>query len=677
MSGYHYSSRSTWQESSPRRLDREFREENSSEGRENILYEQTLEESSPLVHGEIAHGNVDTASVESTHRLYGVEHQRDYYLEQSYGRYNPTASRYQMNGETRWDGYRGRHSNYTPPRSRSPWRANDRNRWAEDRRDYPNLSSRSQSPWRTNDSYAVDRSNLPSQRSPFRSPSPPPPPPRRSPSPGYLDLSKTPSVPVHDPPTESRKLLILDLNGTLLVRSKRGTGPLRAVYPRAYIPSFRQYLFHPDTRAWLDVMIWSSAMPPNVRSMAERCFGSNCNDLIAIWARDTLGLSREDYSQKSVTIKDLAKPWSELPVSENGVPHSALSTLLLDDSPVKARVQPYNHLCIKEYSLQRRDLDVTAMIKQNKDAAEAAPTIDHHYELSEDAIVRVDQPEAPEGDVETDAPIGNLHAVEQEQTAKVVDGDQRVAGGPDQESHKRSRQRLHKRKRLPSESPDAVHDFDETLLAIIGILDAARNQSNVAAWIRSGALWAGHFPTTTTDLPGSDDTPSSPHPNPLVGNHVQSEVPGESRDADADADGHTKPPPSSQRTDIDAGPNDDDKNESDLSADEDKPGQPPRKRHKRASHLSRATREGSDAGFVPAGNDATTAATSPPGTSPHMPSSSVAEDHGDAISKQPEAESLDHNLWFEHEDTHRVWVQRGRLALDALGIPEEHGISVQ
>jgi hypothetical protein len=60
-----------------------------------------------------------------------------------------------------------------------------------------------------------------------------------------------------------------------------------------------------------------------------------------------------------------------------------------------------------------------------------------------------------------------------------------------------------------------------------------------------------------------------------------------------------------------------------------------------------------------------------------MPSSSVAEDHGDAIAKELNLESLDHNLWFEHEDTHRVWVQRGRQAMSALGIPEEHGISVQ
>jgi len=29
--------------------------------------------------------------------------------------------------------------------------------------------------------------------------------------------------------------------------------------------------------------------------------------------------------------------------------HSALSSLLVDDSPLKAALQPWNHLCIREY----------------------------------------------------------------------------------------------------------------------------------------------------------------------------------------------------------------------------------------------------------------------------------------------------------------------------------------
>ena len=38
--------------------------------------------------------------------------------------------------------------------------------------------------------------------------------------------------------------------------------------------------------------------------------------------------------------------------------YSALTTVLMDDSPLKAVLQPWNHLCISEYELERRTLDV-------------------------------------------------------------------------------------------------------------------------------------------------------------------------------------------------------------------------------------------------------------------------------------------------------------------------------
>lgn len=120
---------------------------------------------------------------------------------------------------------------------------------------------------------------------------------------------------------------------------------LRTAHPRPYLPSFRGYLFAPETQAWLDVMIWSSAQPHSVQGMVERVFGAEAyaegmaNNslgnaaigvvkgavgedvssavmdgtaqdqdvesmdekegsrprLVAIWARDTLGLSDSHY----------------------------------------------------------------------------------------------------------------------------------------------------------------------------------------------------------------------------------------------------------------------------------------------------------------------------------------------------------------------------------------------
>ncbi len=121
-----------------------------------------------------------------------------------------------------------------------------------------------------------------------------------------------------------RKLLVLDLNGTIVYRNphKRwherlpapGTNtvteagedayaqfdpskprPLRTAFPRPYLKSFRDYLFHPSTKRWLDTMVWSSAQPHSVDDMVVKCFGDRKDELVAIWARDRLGLDQNDY----------------------------------------------------------------------------------------------------------------------------------------------------------------------------------------------------------------------------------------------------------------------------------------------------------------------------------------------------------------------------------------------
>lgn len=244
----------------------------------------------------------------------------------------------------------------------------------------------------------------------------------------YLSTSLQPSHRISQP---TRKLLVLDLNGTLLYRlrpqsrsrstyqtySDASPAPGRLTYPRPYLPSFRQYLFHPVTRGWLDVMVWSSAQPHSVRDMLRLCFpreggqftqetevklgpaGRADDRFFAVWARDTLGLSQADYCKHSTlncggtrfksvllpsffvarkvqTTKNLEKIWieansqvlqlseplpflhtSDLPLNSESSnsptdlmhTHSPLSTLLLDDSPLKARLQPWNHLCVQEY----------------------------------------------------------------------------------------------------------------------------------------------------------------------------------------------------------------------------------------------------------------------------------------------------------------------------------------
>ena len=144
------------------------------------------------------------------------------------------------------------------------------------------------------------------------------PPPPRSPSPSYIKLAEEPPE-TQTSAMEQRKLLILDLNGTLVHRAplpRNRTKPvptalddngrplprLRPTHPRPYMPAFRAYLFAPATRSWLDVMIWSSAQPHSVQDMVEKCFGSEQENLLAIWARDTLGLSQDHYCTSIFSI---------------------------------------------------------------------------------------------------------------------------------------------------------------------------------------------------------------------------------------------------------------------------------------------------------------------------------------------------------------------------------------
>jgi hypothetical protein len=55
----------------------------------------------------------------------------------------------------------------------------------------------------------------------------------------------------------------------------------------------------------------------------------------------------------------------------------------------------------------------------------------------------------------------------------------------------------------PASSPQDEERYDETLLAVVGILDAIKGESNVAGWIRAGGLWGdgshGRHDETSSD----------------------------------------------------------------------------------------------------------------------------------------------------------------------------------
>ena len=163
-------------------------------------------------------------------------------------------------------------------------------------------------------------------------------------------------APLSDALSGPRKLIVLDLNGTLLFRKKgRSTAPGRVI-PRPYLPCFFRYCFGPlydmdkhELDAWLPpdarmrtwknrapygshhwmenrqgfllhppaarvaLMVWSSATSQNVDRMVRSILpGAVQRSLLErVWARETLVTSR-DLGRKVPTTKDLAVVWDEL-----------------------------------------------------------------------------------------------------------------------------------------------------------------------------------------------------------------------------------------------------------------------------------------------------------------------------------------------------------------------------
>lgn len=110
------------------------------------------------------------------------------------------------------------------------------------------------------------------------------------PSDFYFAQSIVPSKRLASP---SRKLLVLDLNGTLVFRPPTSSPAVqREVHPRPYMSTFAKFIARHPT---IQTMVWSSAQPHNVKKMVDVAFADGKSSLVHIWARDTLGLSQFEF----------------------------------------------------------------------------------------------------------------------------------------------------------------------------------------------------------------------------------------------------------------------------------------------------------------------------------------------------------------------------------------------
>ncbi|KAF8534617.1 HAD-like domain-containing protein, partial [Trichophaea hybrida] len=180
----------------------------------------------------------------------------------------------------------------------------------------------------------------------------------------YLEKSLKPSTRLSLP---AQLLVILDLNGTLLYRTKGRSAAGSSLTPTLR-PGLREFLAYLLSN--FKVMIWTSARPENAARMVNAAFKEDeKGKLLAVWGRDTLGLTQAQYNAKVQVYKVLSRIWEgEFMVYHPDQPDSIVfdqtNTVLFDDSTEKAVGHPYNHVHIPEFLATKDQIKSDAVLRQ-------------------------------------------------------------------------------------------------------------------------------------------------------------------------------------------------------------------------------------------------------------------------------------------------------------------------
>ena len=306
--------------------------------------------------------------------------------------------------------------------------------------------------------------------------------------------------------------------------------------------------------------------------------------------------------------------------------HSALTTVLVDDSPLKAALQPWNHLCIKEYLAEARSSDMGVAdweakrrrLRQAREVLELEIRLREQAEwLKEEDEKRISAAVNNPGNTRVIREVAMVkgRVVGREQLIKkvttevvMVDGqmvDEHGGEGlwnggsekPSAKLRRRKEKRLAKKESMLKADEEATMEvalsaeieegeidpteleqeheseemkleslapkmkYDETLLAIIGILDQLKYESSVAGWLRHGGLFnvqeaedASRLSNNPHGSPskrrkldptdscnGTEHTPATVPPSPQSGHRPPS--PSKKRDEQVETDDISNDPP--------------------------------------------------------------------------------------------------------------------------------------
>lgn len=301
-------------------------------------------------------------------------------------------------------------------------------------------------------------------------------------------------------------------------------------------------------------------------------------------------------------------------------------------------MQPYNHFCIPEYTHEWRNKDLESFQKEQEWALvlEKRELLRAQEEAStppqEDHEPTPQPASATEGDSEPRSSSKRKRKgstptnAQASPSSSAADSSSASPPEPKKEKKKAKRRRHLEELALSSDTAQPEVSYDETLLAVIGVLDAVRTQRNVAAWVRAGGLWGP------------------------VGAPVQAVSPAASGDELGAALREEEQPDGTD----------------DVQPEGGKKRKKPRHRVLRRQAEEEAARlaTAGETGLSPAGNDEVTAAATPPGLklSSDLPSAVDAPEMPSAM------------MWFEDPQVVAYWATRGREVLEEMGIPAEHGM---
>ncbi|KAJ7976044.1 NLI interacting factor-like phosphatase [Quillaja saponaria] len=145
-----------------------------------------------------------------------------------------------------------------------------------------------------------------------------------------------------------KKLLVMSLNGLLLNRIFKGKkleipnnripdGRYKnhLVFKRPFSEEFMKFCFER-----FEVGIWSSAMEHNIDGVLNSAMGELNSKLLFVWDQRECtdsGYKSLERKVKPLFFKELKKVWENF---RRGGPFSAANTLLIDDKPYKALLNP-------------------------------------------------------------------------------------------------------------------------------------------------------------------------------------------------------------------------------------------------------------------------------------------------------------------------------------------------